>query len=100
MSPEQIKDTKSVDHRGDIYSLGATLFHMLTGRRPFTGKSALEIMQNVLAKETEFTEEDNTRLSPSVRALVLEMMEKSLKNRIQKWKAVSRKIEALLKREQ
>jgi serine/threonine-protein kinase len=99
MSPEQIKDTKSVDHRGDIYSLGATLFHMLTGRRPFTGKTPLEIMKNVLANEPEFTEEDNGILSAPVRALVLEMMEKLPKNRIQKWKAVARKIEALLKLE-
>ena len=34
-SPEQLRDSSSVDIRADIYSLGATLYHMLSGRKPF-----------------------------------------------------------------
>jgi serine/threonine protein kinase/Flp pilus assembly protein TadD len=51
MSPEQIMHPDSIDHRADIYSLGATLYFMLTGRPPFDGESAPEIMVKVL-KET------------------------------------------------
>lgn len=49
MSPEQIQGL-SVDSRSDLYSLGATAFHMLTGRPPFTGETALALaMQHLQA---------------------------------------------------
>ena len=38
MAPEQAIDTKSVDHRADIYSLGATLYRLIAGRPPFAGE--------------------------------------------------------------
>ena len=44
ISPEQAQGEKSVDGRSDIYSLGATLYHLITGRTPFDGATALEIL--------------------------------------------------------
>ncbi|MFO0425456.1 MAG: serine/threonine-protein kinase [Planctomyces sp.] len=48
MAPEQARNAKHVDHRCDIYALGATLYHLLTGKLPFRGDSALEL---IIAKE-------------------------------------------------
>ncbi len=46
LSPEQASRGKmAVDGRADLYSLGAVLYYMLTGRRPFTGRSALEVLK-------------------------------------------------------
>ncbi len=48
MAPEQARNAKHVDQRVDIYALGATLYHMLTGKLPFIGKTTLEV---IMAKE-------------------------------------------------
>jgi serine/threonine protein kinase len=44
ISPEQAQGEKHIDGRTDIYSLGATLYHLLTGQTPFDGATALEIL--------------------------------------------------------
>lgn len=49
MAPEQARSAKTVDQRSDIYALGATLYHMLTGKLPYSGTTALEL---IMAKET------------------------------------------------
>ena len=48
MSPEQIRNPRNTDLRSDIYSLGATLYHMICGQPPFTGESIYDVMNQHL----------------------------------------------------
>ena len=46
MPPEQARNAKHVDHRSDIYALGATLYHFLSGDTPFDGESVVDLISN------------------------------------------------------
>ena len=51
MPPEQIVSSKGSDQRADIYSLGATLFHLVSGRPPLEAKSAIALLMDIRTKE-------------------------------------------------
>jgi serine/threonine-protein kinase len=50
LSPEQARGQKDIDARADVYSLGATLFHLVAGRPPFTGETAAVVMTKHLTE--------------------------------------------------
>ena len=51
MPPEQIQDALHADHRADIYSFGATIYHMLAARPPFTGKTPIDFFRSITSQE-------------------------------------------------
>jgi nicotinamidase/pyrazinamidase len=80
MSPEQFADARGVDHRADIFSLGATLYQMLAGRPPFQGDSYFSIL-----KQVEEVEPDPlpAHVPAQVQDLVVRMMAKRAEDRFQ-----------------
>ncbi len=76
MSPEQVKGEKNIDIRSDIYSLGATLYHMLTGHVPFGGATIAEVMYKQLEGKLPHPKEEIPELSEGICEIVERMMAK------------------------
>ena len=76
MSPEQARGQADLDGRSDIYSLGATLFHLVTGAAPFLGATAATVISKLLTEPTPDPRALLPTISPAVRALIHKMMAK------------------------
>jgi serine/threonine-protein kinase len=76
IAPEQIQGREDIDIRADIYSLGATLYHMVTGRPPFSGKKVAKIFEAHLQEELTPPDHLNTSLSAGLGEVVEFMMAK------------------------
>lgn len=74
ISPEQAKDPRNVDVRSDIYSLGCTLYHALTGEPPFPEGTVLQRLLDHHEKEPPDPAAKNRRVSPALSAVVRKMM--------------------------
>ena len=83
ISPEQVRGQVDVDIRGDIYSLGATFYHMVTGRVPYMGDTPQAVMRQHVDKNAHFIPPDhiNTRLSSGVGVVIETMMARNRDNR-------------------
>ena len=84
MSPEQA-GAKELDLRSDIYSLGSSLYHMVTGRPPFDGMEAMEIVSHKRHNNPKPVEEINPNLSDECIDLVNKMMAIDPEDRFQTW---------------
>lgn len=82
MSPEQANETKSVDHRADIYSLGICLYEFATGVVPFRG-SMHAVLLGVLSKEPTDPRELNPYCTDELAELILKCIHKSPNKRFQ-----------------
>ena len=82
MSPEAC-ESKAVDHRSDIYSLGILLFQMLTGRVPFSGESMGEVLVKQVAQPPPAPRGINPDIPPAVEQVVLRCLAKDPAARFQ-----------------
>ena len=83
MSPEQARDARQVDHRADIYSLGITLFHLLTGKIPFQGAGAWATVLAHAKKALPTGQEMGVPLPDAVEAVLRRMCAKKPEDRYQ-----------------
>lgn len=77
ISPEQIRGELDIDFRADIYSLGATFYHMVTGRVPFDGQSPSAVMHKHLKEPLLPPDHINTGLSAGTAEVIEVMMAKN-----------------------
>jgi len=80
MAPEQALG-KAVDARTDIYSLGATFYHMLTGRTPFQGSTVVEVLRAHVESALSPIQEAAPEVPDSVAFIVERMMAKAPEKR-------------------
>ena len=81
IAPEQIRGLVDIDGRADIYALGATLFHMVTGRVPYEASSPSEVMKKHLKEPLTPPDHINTALTAGISEVIEGMMAKDRDNR-------------------
>lgn len=82
MSPEQVRG-QAVDHRSDIFSLGAILYEMLSGAAPFRRETAADTMSAILHQEPPEVSRSNAGYPPALDSLIRHCLEKSPEERFQ-----------------
>jgi serine/threonine protein kinase/Tfp pilus assembly protein PilF len=82
MSPEQVR-AKDLDALSDLFSYGAVLYEMATGKPPFDGSSAGEICGAILHQEPVSPSQINAKVAPALEALILKALEKDSSLRYQ-----------------
>lgn len=87
MSPEQVRG-ETLDCRSDIYGVGATLYHLLTGHTPYSGSSPGAIMSAHLTENVPDPGDHVPSLSKLTRQLVMTAMAKSTDNRYTTFEAL------------
>ena len=82
MSPEQVKGLP-VDHRSDIFSFGAILYELLSGRKAFRRETNVETMAAILRDEPPELSESGRNVSPALERVVKHCLEKDRDHRFQ-----------------
>jgi len=81
ISPEQIRGDVDIDFRADIYSLGATMYHMVTGQPPFDGDTPSAVMHKHLKQPLVPPDHINTALSSGIGEIIEVAMAKNREDR-------------------
>mgnify|MGYP000703410677 CR=1 FL=1 len=97
MSPEQARgEVGGLDRRADVYSLGATLYHLLTGKPPIPGNNPLEILNQIATFEPRPPRQLNSDLPPDLEAIALQCLEKDRSARYESARALAEDLERFL----
>jgi eukaryotic-like serine/threonine-protein kinase len=87
MASEQLQG-KQVDGRTDIYALGALMYEMATGHRPFPERQTSQLIAAILTKTPPMPRDLNAHISPGLQAIILKALEKDPEHRYQSAKEI------------
>lgn len=96
MSPEQVNGLP-LDHRTDVYSLGATLYRMLTGRPPHLADDPIETLLRVRDEEPAYPSQLNRRIDRELEGIVMKALAKDRNRRYQSCEELAADLERYLK---
>lgn len=99
ISPEQVRGEMNIDFRADVYSLGATFYHMVTGRYPYDGPTPSAVMHKHLKQPLTPPDHVNTSLSSGVGEIIEVMMKKKPEERYASTKDLLADLEAVARGE-
>jgi serine/threonine-protein kinase len=100
IAPEQARGTADLDVRADIYALGATLFHLVTGSLPFDGSSGEEVLRKQVLESLSGERFRTLGLSPQVHWFIEKMMAKEREIRFQSPDELRAAVESFLQQRQ
>jgi serine/threonine protein kinase len=95
MAPEQLENTRTADSRADIYSLGCTLYYLLTGQTPFTGETPVKRALARLLEDVPSARRLRPEVSPEVEAVLTRMLARDPAERFQTAAEVASALEPL-----
>ena len=95
MPPEQATSSE-VDHLSDIYALGITLWHMITGQPPFAGAGPMEVIANKLKNEDDWLEHPPVGISSAGFELLKKMSHHRREDRISSYGELESEIESVI----
>jgi serine/threonine protein kinase len=93
MSPEQFIDSAGIDHRSDLYSLGATIYHIVTGKLPFETESLPEIISMHLNIKPVPPEKISEQVINEFSEIIMKLLEKKPVDRYQNYLELIRDLE-------
>ncbi len=95
MSPEQVRGDE-LSYHTDMFSLGATAYHVLTGRRPFDGISTYDLMEHIINQVVPLAGDLRPDVPDELNAIVRRAMAKRPQERFSTWGAMADALEDLL----